>query len=619
MVLRDDRNFLTDIMESIHAGSKESAILFSGACIDGVIYIEEEADLQKYVEWSSQDKLKMCKSVLASCIRTMKNLNKCFVFLHTHPKQRDLKFSDLDQNFEDKVLNLAEKMEYQNILCFLVASAEGVIGRYYQNGKKGNLEIEISDSYNWLSNAKILFHEAMEKGAIYDPRSNGMVRGSNQAVKLMEEIQQLYVRGELPAEQFVILNRKLKEQFNGNSEEFLRPAQSYSDNKVINKLEILLQNGCNLNCRYCYADGGTYGQKTKVLTSDQGRQIILNLVKQGIHKIVSITFFGGEPSVFPETIESICKECKRLFETGELETIPLYYMITNCVKVSEKCIQVIGKYDIQLTISLDGPAEINDQLRVQKNGKGTYDTVVKNIERLRENNIEPVMIEATYTKVHEKEGYTREDTVSVLQNELRMESVYLCDCIGNSLEPKKRTDEEEEADDDLEIEKFFVKKDYHNVSIKFMDFVMTCCRKLNMDGISDSLCDAGFGSVTVAPNGDIYPCHLFVGTKKYKMGNVFSDKFNLYPTESSMCELRKKTKRERKECQSCWIRNFCTRCIFQFDDIGNADMLHEFEKGCEALKNRYEKVILCLINMDQRERKEMYAEMRKLQPDIQPS
>ena len=66
--------------------------------------------------------------------------------------------------------------------------------------------------------------------------------------------------------------------------------------------------------------------------------------------------------------------------------------------------EVLHRYRIHVTISIDGPAEINDQLRVFPNGYKTHDLVLRNIQKLRAHGIEPAMVEATYTAVHERAG-----------------------------------------------------------------------------------------------------------------------------------------------------------------------------------------------------------------------
>lgn len=38
-------------------------------------------------------------------------------------------------------------------------------------------------------------------------------------------------------------------------------ARNYMDNKTLDNLQLMLQLGCNLRCKYCYAEAGTYLHK----------------------------------------------------------------------------------------------------------------------------------------------------------------------------------------------------------------------------------------------------------------------------------------------------------------------------------------------------------------------
>lgn len=61
---------------------------------------------------------------------------------------------------------------------------------------------------------------------------------------------------------------------------------------------------------------------------------------------------------------------------------------------------MIKKYKIILTVSLDGPEEVNNKNRISRDGGNVYIKVMKNIERLEQNGIRIQAIEATYTKNH---------------------------------------------------------------------------------------------------------------------------------------------------------------------------------------------------------------------------
>lgn len=73
----------------------------------------------------------------------------------------------------------------------------------------------------------------------------------------------------------------------------------------LNKLTIIVNNLCNLNCKYCYANGGDYDRPVSIMNSADAKQYLDALLEQGITEIKIINFFGGEPLLNPETINFI--------------------------------------------------------------------------------------------------------------------------------------------------------------------------------------------------------------------------------------------------------------------------------------------------------------------------
>ncbi|EET84548.1 Fe-S oxidoreductase [Clostridium carboxidivorans P7] len=44
--------------------------------------------------------------------------------------------------------------------------------------------------------------------------------------------------------------------------------------RVLEKLTIITTNNCNLQCKYCYANGGNYGKKVEALSYEEAKNII---------------------------------------------------------------------------------------------------------------------------------------------------------------------------------------------------------------------------------------------------------------------------------------------------------------------------------------------------------
>lgn len=67
-------------------------------------------------------------------------------------------------------------------------------------------------------------------------------------------------------------------------------------------------------------------------------------------------------------------------------------------------------------------------------------------------------------------------------------------------------------------------------------------------------CSCGNEYVAVTPEGDIYPCHQFVGMDEWKMGSVLDDSI-----DHKMKKMFSKANiYSKEECADCWAKFYCS-------------------------------------------------------------
>ncbi|MEA1961524.1 MAG: SPASM domain-containing protein, partial [Bacillota bacterium] len=99
-------------------------------------------------------------------------------------------------------------------------------------------------------------------------------------------------------------------------------------------------------------------------------------------------------------------------------------------------------------------------------------------------------------------------------------------------------------------------------------------------------CGAGIEYLVVTPEGDIYPCHQFVGHQEFYMGNIATGQID--------GEIRKMFENNRlmdKDCKWCWARNFCGGGCHANAYFSNGDMKKPHEVSCTMHKKRIEGAI----------------------------
>ena len=101
-------------------------------------------------------------------------------------------------------------------------------------------------------------------------------------------------------------------------------------------------------------------------------------------------------------------------------------------------------------------------------------------------------------------------------------------------------------------------------------------------------CGCGNEYVAVTPQGDIYPCHQFVGHEEYKMGNLNDGTFD----NDMKLEFAKANVYSKENCKNCWAKFYCSGGCnannFQYE----GDILKSHKVGCELEKKRLECAIM---------------------------
>lgn len=150
-------------------------------------------------------------------------------------------------------------------------------------------------------------------------------------------------------------------------------------NDLNNSLNIKLAMNldCNLACRYCF-EGKRKG--THYMTRETAESFVDFVEKrlEGKEEIY-ITFYGGEPLLSRELIIYITKKVKSLADN---KGIPfLFSFITNgtlLTKETVQCLKPLGMKEAYITI--DGPKENHDSFRPYKTGKGSFETIIRNVK-----------------------------------------------------------------------------------------------------------------------------------------------------------------------------------------------------------------------------------------------
>ena len=337
---------------------------------------------------------------------------------------------------------------------------------------------------------------------------------------------------------------------------------------------------CNLNCSYCFAGGGTYNTEKDYMSPEVGKKAVdLLLAKSGKRKNLEIDFFGGEPLLNMETVKTVVDYGNQ--KAAEIGKTISFTMTTNCLLLNDENIEYLNKTMDNVVLSIDGRESVHNATRKSKNGKASYEIILRNAQKFRAvRGNKKYYVRATFTAGN----LDFSNDILALNDagfdQISVEPVVLPD--DNPLALKKDMLNKIFA----EYERFtceYINRRKNGKFFNFFHFLIDlehgACQNKRLTG-----CGAGTEYLAVSSQGDIFPCHQFVGKNEFLIGNVFTGIHNQNIREqfSHLCVLNK------PHCQECFAKyncsGGCTANSFNF--TGTLD--GQYEIGCELAKKRLE-------------------------------
>lgn len=372
------------------------------------------------------------------------------------------------------------------------------------------------------------------------------------------------------------------------------------DRPIIKALCLNIAHDCNLRCRYCFAGQGGYGQWRMLMSFDVARRAVDFLIAHsGPRQHCEMDFFGGEPlmnwHVVQQTVAYVREQEKKHNKIIKLS------LTTNGMLLDEEKVKYLTDNHIALILSLDGRKENHDRMRPGVHGEGTYDRVLKNLQYcVAHRDGEEYYVRGTYTK------YNLDFTQDVLDMvDKGFPAVSMEPVVGDLTEPYAIQEEDlPRVKEEYEtLAKTFLAREEAGRPFFYFHFNMNLwqgpCLPKRLRG-----CGAGHEYLAVVPNGDIYPCHQFVGRDGYVIGNVYEGLKNM----KMMREFRENHVLNKPECVGCWAKFFCSGGCHANNETYAGDIHKPFHISCEIQKKRIE----CALMI------QAYNQMKRPQVMAQP-
>ncbi|MBE6070510.1 MAG: thioether cross-link-forming SCIFF peptide maturase [Clostridium butyricum] len=413
---------------------------------------------------------------------------------------------------------------------------------------------------------------------VYDILDDDKLRNKSEILKDLEnkydkeELSEAYDEIQELAEDGILYSEDAYEEIAHNS---------MDDRDYIKAICLNVIHGCNLRCKYCFADEGEYHGHGGVMSVETAKKAIDYVIKRsGPRKNIEIDLFGGEPTLIMDKIKEIIKYARDNEKKWNKNI--RFTMTTNATLLTPEMMDYMDKEMGNIILSLDGRKEVNDNVRIKPDRSGSYDDIVPNIKEMikRRTPGKTYYVRGTFTRDN-TDFY--EDVMAMVNEgfrELSIEPVVLEDNHPLSLREEDLPQIFENYDK-LYYEMKRRKQD--GDEFKFYHFNIDLqggpCVYKRISG-----CGAGFEYVAITPQGEVYPCHQFVGKEEYKLGDIYEDTFN--------ADLAKKFKLahiyNKPTCKKCWARFYCSGGCQANNVNFNGDMKIPYEIGCKMQKKRIE-------------------------------
>ena len=318
-------------------------------------------------------------------------------------------------------------------------------------------------------------------------------------------------------------------------------------------LYLLLTQGCNLRCVYCYNGEETYQRQCAPPMDERTatravERLAGTVAPQGTLEIV---FFGGEPLLNWPLAKKVITYCEESLKPARPYLAVRYHLTSNLTLLPKDLVEWATRYRMSFLCDVDGPPDLHDRTRPFAGARSSHRATARTIRALLDHGLS-VALRATVTNVN----VGRMPDIAAHHRELGGSSC--------AFVPVNAVN----SDEDVLTEKLL--PDPQRYVRGFKEVVEAGVWPLEqLFPLNEFLsrirpgsrnywaCGAPLGNTPVVDvTGDVYACIYLVGISRYKLGNVFSEA--PYPDPEVSQRIRELIHIDNHpQCRTCQLRYLC--------------------------------------------------------------
>ncbi len=353
---------------------------------------------------------------------------------------------------------------------------------------------------------------------------------------------------------------------------------------VLKALCLHIAHDCNLSCRYCFAGEGEYHGARSLMSFEVGKKALDMLVASSKgRRNLEVDFFGGEPLMNFDVVKKLVEYGRSIEEKNGKKF--RFTLTTNGINLNDEILEFANKEMGNLVLSIDGRKEIHDRMRPRRGGQGSYDEIVPKFIKAAESRDQMnYYVRGTYT--HHNLDFA-EDVKHLADLGFRQISVEPVVAPPDKDYAIKEEDVPTLCEQYDILAKYLLERKKEGKSVNFFHFMIDLsggpCIAKRLTG-----CGSGNEYLAVAPNGDLYPCHQFVGMNDFLLGNVDTGVTNREVSE----KFKKVNVYSKKECRDCFAKLYCSGGCAANAYNFTGDINGVYDIGCQLQRKRVECAIM---------------------------
>ena len=320
---------------------------------------------------------------------------------------------------------------------------------------------------------------------------------------------------------------------------------------------------CNMNCVYCQANNGIT-KPTDFMDCETAEKAV-DVALQAPSDFLSFEFQGGEPLLNFPTIQHILEYAESRKGKKNIQ----YSLVSNLTLLTDEIIEVLKKYNVNVSTSLDGYEFLHNKNRPYRSGGGTYQDTLEGAHKLRKAG---VSVGAIQTTTKESLSHAKDIIDAYCAN--GFENIFL-----RPLTPlgcaKQQWNEigylpEQFVEFYTEAIQYILEKNHQGIAIQEGHAAIFFSKILHGYPVNymelRSPCGAAVGQMAYYANGEIFTCDegrmlSEMGDNSFCLGNVYNSRYeDLVHSSTCRAVCLASITESIPSCCDCVYQPYCGVC-----------------------------------------------------------